>query len=167
MASEFERISRFLAPFASASGAVEGPGVVAGPGDDCALTRPRPGRLLVTKVDQVVEGVHFTGAFRPADIGHKALAVALSDLAAAGAEPRWFLAAVAMPATYRARDLDALAAGMAALAREAGIVLVGGNFTSAERLSLAVTTIGEVRPGLRSMRCRTRPSAPNRNTPLS
>jgi thiamine-monophosphate kinase len=141
MASEFERISRFLAPFAP-----DGAGVVAGPGDDCALTRPRPGRLLVTKVDQVVEGVHFTSAFRPADIGHKALAVALSDLAAAGAEPRWFLVAVAMPAAYRDRDLDDLAAGMAALAREAGIALVGGNFTSAERLSLAVTTVGEVRP---------------------
>lgn len=141
MATEFERISRFLAPFAS-----RGAGVVAGPGDDCALTRPRPGRLLVTKVDQVVEGVHFTGAFRPGDVGHKALAVALSDLAAAGAEPRWFLTAIALPDAYRDRDLDALAAGMAALAAASGVTLVGGNFTRADKLSLAVTTIGEVRP---------------------
>ncbi len=141
MATEFERIARFLAPFAP-----DGAGVVAGPGDDCALTRPRPGRLLVTKVDQVVEGVHFTSAFRPDDIGHKALAVALSDLAAAGAEPRWCLVAIALPDGYRDRDLDLLASGMAALAKREGIALVGGNFTRAERLSLAVTTIGEVRP---------------------
>jgi thiamine-monophosphate kinase len=141
MSTEFERIARFLAPFAKT-----GAGVVAGPGDDCALTRPRPGRLLVTKVDQVVEGVHFTAAFRPADVGHKALAVALSDLAAAGAEPRWFLVAIALPPGYRDHDLDALAAGMARLAGAAGVTLIGGNFTRADRLSLAVTTLGEVRP---------------------
>lgn len=136
---------------------LEGPGVVAGPGDDCALTRPRPGHLLVSKVDQVVEGVHFGPAFRPEEIGHKALAVSLSDLAAAGARPRWFLVAIAMPASTSDRFLAGLARGMAALAEEAQATLIGGNITAAPRLSLAVTALGEVRPDRALRRAGARP----------
>ena len=109
--SEFQLIDRFTSAFR-----LKGPGVVAGPGDDCALTRPRPGRLLVSKVDQVIEGVHFSAAFRPEEIGHKALAVALSDLAAAGAEPRWFLVAIALPEGTAPAFVARMAKGMAALA---------------------------------------------------
>ncbi len=138
---EFERISLFTRAFADA-----GPDVIAGPGDDCALTRPAPGWLLVSKVDQIVEGVHFSGAFRPEEIGHKALAVALSDLAAAGAIPRWFLVALAMPEGVEDRFLSRLAMGMSRLASQARVSLVGGNFSRASELSLTVTTLGEARP---------------------
>lgn len=141
MSTEFQRIARFTSAFPSTS-----PSVIAGPGDDCALTMPTPGHLLVSKVDQVVEGVHFTAAFRPEEIGHKALAVAVSDLAAAGAVPRWFLVALAMPPGYPDRSLAAMARGMSALAAECGITLIGGNFTAADQLSLTVTTLGEARP---------------------
>lgn len=141
VSTEFQRIARFTSAFR-----LQAPSVVAGPGDDCALTRPRPGRLLVSKVDQVVEGVHFTAAFKPEEIGHKALAVALSDLAAAGAEPRWFLVAVAMPGSVSDRTLAGIARGMSRLADTQGATLIGGNFTRSDKLSLTVTTLGEARP---------------------
>lgn len=141
MRTEFQRIARFTSAFPSTS-----PSVIAGPGDDCALTLPRPGRLLVSKVDQIVEGVHFTTAFRPEEIGHKALAVALSDLAAAGAEPRWFLVALALPPDYPDRSLSSLARGMSELASLCDVSLIGGNFTAADQLSLTVTTLGEAKP---------------------
>lgn len=141
MASEFQLIDRFTSAFA-----LEGRGVVAGPGDDCALTRPSPGHLLVSKVDQVVEGVHFTAAFRPEEIGHKALAVSLSDLAAAGAAPRWFLVAIAMRDGITSAFVARMGKGMARLATASGATLIGGNFTSAAQLSVSVTALGEVRP---------------------
>ena len=141
MPSEFELIARFVRSFPGHSSSV-----LAGPGDDCAITRPRPGRVLVSKVDQVVEGVHFGPAFRPEEIGHKALAAALSDLAAAGAEPRWFLVAVAHPPELPPEFLDGVARGMARLARRARVDLVGGNFARARELSLTVTALGEAAP---------------------
>lgn len=139
---EFQLIQIFTAAFE-----LRGPGVVAGPGDDCALTRPRPGHLLVSKVDQIVEGVHFGPAFRPEEIGHKALAVSLSDLAAAGASPRWFLVAISMPPDRKASFVRALGRGMAALAREAAATLIGGNFTESRQLSISVTALGEAPVG--------------------
>jgi len=119
---------------------------VAGPGDDCALTRVRPGWLLVSKVDQLVEGVHFSDVFRPEEIGHKALAVALSDLAAAGAIPRWILVALSLPPWVDDRFLSGIARGMSRLAHESQVKLVGGNLSRAELLSLTVTALGEARP---------------------
>jgi len=138
---EFRRIDLFTRPFEE-----DGVGVVAGPGDDCALTSPRPGTLLVSKVDELVEGVHFGPAFRPEEIGHKALAVALSDLGAAGAIPRWFLVALGLPDRIDDRFLARMAKGMAALASRCRVTLIGGNLSRAGELSLAVTTLGEVRP---------------------
>ena len=122
-----------------------------GPGDDCAVLRPGGGALCVT-TDAVVEGVHFrVPPFTLEDVGHKALAVNLSDLAAMGARPRWFLCAVAMPESFGAAEVGRLARGMSALARRAGIALAGGNFTAAPQLSVTVTAAGEAgRPLLRS-----------------
>ena len=118
-----------------------------GPGDDCAVLAPSRGAQCIT-TDAVVEDVHFTRAtFSPEDIGHKALAVNLSDLAAMGAQPRWFVCALALPGDFPRRDLLGLARGMSALAREHGIALVGGNFTSARELSLTLTAAGELAPG--------------------
>ncbi len=100
-----------------------------------------------------MEGVHFRRADGPLeDVGHKALAVNLSDLAAMGARPAWFVCALAAPA-LRLRDVRALARGMAALARRSGIALVGGNVSRARELSLTLTAAGPPagpRPLLRS-----------------
>lgn len=153
MPSEFERIARFVRHFP-----IRSRSVLAGPGDDCAVTRPRPGHVLVSKVDQLVEGVHFGPAFLPEEIGHKALAVALSDLAAAGATPRWFLVAIAHPPELDVAFLERMAKGMAHLARRAGIELVGGNFSRASELSVAVTALGEAPPARVLGRSGARPS---------
>jgi len=102
----------------------------------------------------VVQDVHFrTPPFTLEDVGHKALAVNLSDLAAMGAAPLWFLCAVAMPRSFGAREVLRLARGMSALARRARIALAGGNFTAsgAGGLSITITAAGEARrPLLRS-----------------
>lgn len=142
MPSEFALINRFLARF-------DRPGKVAriGAGDDCAVLPPSREELCVT-TDALVEDVHFSlPAFSLEDVGHKALAVNLSDLAAMGATPRWFLCAIAMPKSYGQREVQRLATGMAALAREHRIALVGGNFTAAAALSITVTAAGSCPPG--------------------
>lgn len=137
MPGEFDLIQRFLACFPRAR-------VPVGPGDDCAVLAPSKRALCVT-TDAVVEDVHFTRAtFSPADIGHKALAVNLSDLAAMGAVPRWFVCALALPRDFPPRELSALGRGMAALAKAHRISLVGGNFTSAREVSVTLTVTGEL-----------------------
>lgn len=143
MPGEFSLIDAFLAFFGrpSAKG-----GVLLGPGDDCALTLPRPGMHLCTTVDAAVDGVHFSlGTFRDEEIGHKALAINLSDLAAMGAEARWFLCSIASPADEASLNrIPGIAAGMSDLARQTGTALIGGNFTRAAQLSIHITAMGEV-----------------------
>lgn len=152
MATEFQLIERFLSPFRT-----RGPGVILGPGDDCAILRPSPGTDLCVTTDAVVEAVHFDpGFFRPQDIGHKALAVNLSDLASMGARPRWFVCSVACRSSDQPR-LAGIARGMAALAERSGILLAGGNFTRADTLSLHITAAGEVPQGTALRRDRARP----------
>lgn len=110
------------------------------------LPRPR-GELCVT-TDAVVQDVHFTlERFTPEDVGHKALAVNLSDLAAMGARPAWFVCAIAMPRDFPERTLLKIARGMSRLAGEHRIPLVGGNFTAASELSITITAAGEVEAG--------------------
>lgn len=138
---EFAAIDRFVAHFPAG-----GPGVRIGPGDDAALLTPTRGQLLCATTDALLDGVHFGPRFRPEEIGHKALAVNLSDLAAMGATPRWFLCALGLPAQVSRARLDGIARGMAALAQRVGCGLVGGNLTRASRLSLTITALGEVDP---------------------
>jgi len=118
-----------------------------GPGDDCAVLPVSQHELCVT-TDAVVENVHFTRKhFSPGDIGHKALAVNLSDLAAMGAEPSWFVCSLELPRATQAAEVRALGKGMAQLAKAAGIRLVGGNISAGPVLSLTLTVAGEVPPG--------------------
>ncbi|QRK09974.1 thiamine-phosphate kinase [Archangium violaceum] len=139
-AGEFTLIDLFLSHFPRAR-------VPVGPGDDCAVLGPSRGAQCIT-TDAVVEDVHFTRAwFSPEDIGHKALAVNLSDLASMGAVPRWFVCALSLPRDFPRRELLGIARGMSALAREHGISLVGGNFSSARELSITITAAGELLPG--------------------
>lgn len=112
-----------------------------GPGDDCAVLGAQGPSCVTT--DAVVEGVHFTRrAFSMEDVGHKALAVNLSDLAAMGARPGWFTVALGVPEDVTARDLVTLGRGMSALARLHGARLVGGNVTKALQLSVTITLSG-------------------------
>jgi thiamine-monophosphate kinase len=100
--------------------------VLLGPGDDGAVLHAPAGMDLVQTIDTCLEGVHFPPGLDAADIGWRSLAVNLSDLAAMGAEPAWGLLALALPAADAAW-LDGFAAGVAALATETGLDLVGGD----------------------------------------
>jgi thiamine-monophosphate kinase len=114
-----------------------------GPGDDCAVL-PKQGPSCIT-TDAVVEGVHFTRPrFSLEDIGHKALAVNLSDLAAMGARPAWFTVALGLPDQLSARDLKRIGAGMSTLARAHRAELIGGNVTRSLQLSLTITISGSL-----------------------
>ncbi len=139
---EFSLIKAFTAPFRP-------PRAPWGPGDDAAL-RPATTRPTVVTTDALVEGVHFTRpAFSFADIGHKALAVNLSDLAAMGAQPSWALCALGLPGEVTTAQTVQLARGMAALARQHRVALIGGNVTRSPVLSVTLTVCGELaRPPL-------------------
>jgi thiamine-monophosphate kinase len=120
--------------------------VVLGIGDDAAVVEPVRNRLEVITTDSLVEGVHFDRAFAgPADIGHKALAVNLSDLAAMGAAPRAAVLSLILPASTAIADVDALVDSMAALAARARIAIVGGNIAASPGpLVVDVTVTGSV-----------------------
>ena len=118
---------------------------VIGIGDDAAVLAVPPDKQLVVTTDTLVEGVHFRPKTPASDLGHKALAVNLSDLAAMGAEPAWFLLALTVPALDSAW-LDSFAKGMAKLAGDAGIELAGGD-TTAGPLSVTITALGLVESG--------------------
>jgi thiamine-monophosphate kinase len=113
-----------------------------GSGDDAAVTVP--GGATATSVDALVEGVHFRRGpgFDPADAGAKALATALSDLAAMGAEPGEAYVVLGVPPDAPEAELLALADGLAAVALETGTVVAGGDVTRAPVLTLAVTVVG-------------------------
>lgn len=107
---------------------------------------PSRQQLCVT-TDSLVEGVHFSlRHFTLEEVGYKALAVNLSDLAAMGAAPAWALCAVCLPKSYGVKQVRALARGMALLAREHGLALVGGNFSGSKQLSITFTVAGHVPP---------------------
>jgi thiamine-monophosphate kinase len=119
--------------------------VFLGVGDDCALLLPPAGQQLAVSMDTLVEGRHFSPGADPESLGHKCLAVNLSDLAAMGAEPAWVTLALTLPAA----DPDWLAAfarGFGALAAQHGVQLVGGDTTKGP-LSITVQVHGLVPPG--------------------
>lgn len=118
---------------------------VLGVGDDCALLAPRPGQQLAVSSDLLVEGRHFLSTVAPERLGHKALAVNLSDLAACGAEPLAYTLALSLPRADPA-FLAPFARGLHALADAHGIELVGGD-TTAGPLAICITVFGEVPPG--------------------
>jgi thiamine-monophosphate kinase len=116
-----------------------------GIGDDCALLAPRAGMQLAVSTDMLVEGRHFLPTTDPSGLGHKALAVNLSDLAACGAAPLAFTLALALPAANEAW-LAPFSRGLLALADEFGCELVGGNTTRGP-LNICITVFGEVPAG--------------------
>lgn len=113
-------------------------------GDDCALLKPAAGQAVAVSMDTLVAGVHFFEDVSPAKLGHKALAVNLSDLAAMGATPAWFTLALTLP-ELNEPWLDDFASGLSALAREHQIQLVGGDTTQGP-LSITIQVHGLVDP---------------------
>jgi thiamine-monophosphate kinase len=122
--------------------------VIIGPGDDAAVIEPERGALDVFTTDAQVDGVHFDRRFVPPDaIGHRALGVNLSDLAAMGAQPRAALLSLVLPGDLETAVVDGILDGLLALAARHRVTLVGGNITrSPGPLVLDVTAIGSVRP---------------------
>ncbi|MBX3643269.1 MAG: thiamine-phosphate kinase [Rubrivivax sp.] len=139
---EFELIDRYFTRPARRA--------VLGIGDDCALLAPTPGMQLCVSSDMLVEGRHFLATVAPQRLGHKALAVNLSDLAACGAEPLAFTLALALPRADEA-FLAGFAEGLFALADRHGIELVGGD-TTAGPLNLCITAFGQVPAGTALLR---------------
>lgn len=115
-------------------------------GDDCALLRVPAGEAVAVSIDTLVAGVHFLPGCDPVALGHKSLAVSLSDLAAMGAEPAWATLALTLPEPDRAW-LDGFAVGLDALARTHGLRLVGGDTTRGP-LTITIQAHGLVPEGM-------------------
>ena len=122
------------------------PDVAVAPGDDAAVLTPRAGQQLVATIDAQVEGRHFLRSVASGyDIGHKALAVNLSDIAAMGATPAWALVSLLVPPDTPLSLLDEMYGGMNELAREFGVAIVGGNVSGTDGpLALDVALLGQV-----------------------
>ena len=140
---EFELIDRFFLQPARQRSA--GSAVALGIGDDCALLAPAPGMQLAVSCDMLVEGRHFLSTVDPACLGHKALAVNLSDLAACGARPLAFTLALALAHADDAW-LTGFSRGLFELADAHGCQLIGGDTTRGP-LNICITVIGEVPNG--------------------
>ena len=138
--NEFELIRTYFARQDVARG-----DVAAGIGDDAALLQPPAGQQLAVTSDLLVAGVHFLPDADPYSLGHKALAVNLSDLAAMGAEPAWFLLNLTLPRAD-ARWLEPFCRGMFLLAKDHNVQLVGGD-TSRGPLAIAIEAHGFVPEG--------------------
>jgi len=132
-----------------ASSRVKSSGTLLGTGDDTALWQPRPGRAVAITTDTLVEGVHYRTDWSTAEqIGHRALAVNVSDLAAMGARPRVAVVALGLRGDEMDRWVYDMYRGMLALAGKLHVRIVGGDIVRSPRAqTISVTAIGEVRPG--------------------
>lgn len=141
--SEFELIERYFTGIG-----VRRDDAILAIGDDAALVAPRPGHVLALSLDTLVAGVHFPHD-APADaVGYKSLAVNLSDLAAMGAEPAWMLLALTLPQADTAW-LENFAAGLATLASETGMTLLGGDTCRGPVVTITLQVTGYVERPLR------------------
>ena len=136
MPSEFQLISQYFGRQSHHDG------VMLGIGDDAALLQVPTGEVLVTTTDTFIAGRHFPENTHPFAIGHKALAVNLSDLAAMGATPRWFLLALTLP-DFNELFLSEFSRGLFNLAKNSRVALVGGDTTKGA-LSITITALGTV-----------------------
>jgi thiamine-monophosphate kinase len=149
-----ERLRAALPPATVAAGAL-----LLGIGDDAAVWRPTPGEALVITTDSLVEGVHFDLAWTDwASLGHKALAVNLSDLAAMGAAPRLATVTLGLRGGERLADLLAMYEALGALAARTGTLVAGGDLVaSPTALTLHLAALGETRGGRSLSRAGARP----------
>ena len=148
MLSEFELIRRYFSRPARSA--------LLGVGDDAALVKVGSGTALAVSTDMLLEGRHFPAGTEPRSLGHKALAVNLSDMAAMGARPRWATLALALPQADEAW-LAAFSEGLYALAARYEVDLIGGDTTRGP-CAIAVTVLGEVPEGEALLRSGARPA---------
>jgi thiamine-monophosphate kinase len=141
--NEFELIARLTQTLPT------NPTVVTGAGDDCAvLDCGLPDRWLLFKTDAIVEGIHFTRETPPEKIGRKALARCLSDIAAMAGTPTAALVTIALPPRFDVKFIEAIYAGMGALAQKHGVAIVGGETTTnPERILISIALLGVVPRG--------------------
>jgi thiamine-monophosphate kinase len=137
---EFELIQRYFVREDEAHG------VTTGIGDDGAVLQPDPGRELITVIDTLVERTHFPSRFSATDLGYRAVAVNLSDMAAMGGRPRWMTLALTMPDSDENR-VSEFATGLHAAAAEHGVSLVGGDTTQGAITVVTVQITGDVAEG--------------------
>jgi thiamine-monophosphate kinase len=128
------------------------PGVRIGIGDDAAVVSGSGERETVLTSDAVIEGIHFTCDDAPAEVGHKAVARVISDLAAMGADPEWCLVNLVAPGNLAVAYVDALYRGMEATASKNGLGIVGGDCARGEPLSLHCFATGSVAAGAALLR---------------
>jgi len=147
---EFEMIERFFTRRGAARD-----DVLVGVGDDAALVAPQSGAALVLALDTLVGNAHFPAGMDARFVGHRALAVNLSDLAAMGAEPSWALLGLTLPSLDE-HWLAGFAAGLDGIARRFQVALVGGDTTRGP-LTVSVTLAGSVPPGAALLRNGARP----------
>ncbi|MFZ6749485.1 thiamine-phosphate kinase [Undibacterium sp. Ren11W] len=140
MLSEFDLIKRYFAQHSSTD-----PRIALGIGDDCALLSPSPGMQLAVSTDMLVSGRHFFADADPYLLGHKCLAVNLSDLAAMAASPLAFTLALSLPEANPVW-LEKFSQGLLALADTHGCSLIGGDTTKGP-LNICITVFGELPPG--------------------
>ncbi len=141
--NEFELIARLTADLRT------GQGVIAGVGDDCAvLESGSPEQWLLFKTDAIVEGIHFTRESPAGQVGRKALARCLSDIAAMGGRPTYALVTLALPREFDARRIESIYAGMRTLADEHQVAIVGGETTTSPGgLLISIALLGTVTKG--------------------
>ena len=139
---EFELIRKYFQPLADGAGQDQ---LLLGPGDDCAIQRVSPGLDLVFSVDTLVEGVHFPSDYSPDYLGWRALAVAVSDLAAMGASPVCFTLALTLPDANQGW-LKPFSEGLARASKAFGIALAGGDTTRGP-LTISIQVHGTVESG--------------------
>ena len=138
--SEFSLIKQYFEQITA-----ERSDVILGIGDDCALLQCPEGQQLAVSIDTLVEGIHFFPDVDPESLGHKSLAVGLSDLAAMGATPAWFTLALTLP-KVESQWLAAFSQGLANLAKLHNIALVGGDTTQGP-LSISIQVHGFINAG--------------------
>ena len=139
---EFDLIASLFAPLSDEEHGL-------GLRDDAARLRPDPGHDLIVTTDALVAGVHFFAEDSPADIARKALRVNLSDVAAKGAVPRFYLLDLALPDSIDDAWLEGFAAGLGSDRDAYGVILIGGDTVSTPGpLTLAITAFGQVRQGM-------------------
>lgn len=147
---EFDLIRRYFKCDA------QSPGVVVGVGDDGAILQTSPGTQQVQVTDTLVEGVHFPANINAADIGHRVVAVNLSDIAAMGAAPRWMTLAL----TLWDKDeswVEEFATGLLGAAAQYGVTLVGGDTTQGDSVVVTVHVTGELQAGTAILRSGAKP----------
>lgn len=149
--SEFDLIDRYFKNALS-----DGVEVRCGIGDDAAIVSVPQGMELAVSMDTLVEGVHFSETTTPTDIGHKALAVNLSDMAAMGAEPRWITLSLTLPQDDPSAWLEGFMSGFSALAGKYSLALIGGDLSHGP-LSITIQIHGWLPVGAAIYRSGARP----------